>query len=235
MPLRSSLIYTDDPGSLPAQYVVPPGVELIVQSIVARFKGQAASGAFYPALAIYSQDGRLVGRFHPSTTLAVGDTAEVTFAPFLTDFVTAGELGKPTAFVTRPSTSLQSIPNNALTAVSFTTVAWDTHGLFSAGQPTRLTPNKAGYWWVTASTTWAANAVGSRMIQIRESGVTLSTGNRVPAVPAGALTRQQVFGVFRVTDPTTFYLESIVLQDSGGALNVNADACGMTCYFLGSL
>ena len=78
----TQLIYTDNPGSLLAEYVVPPGMRLVVQSIAARFNGTAAASGFLPSLSVYSQEGRLVGRFHPRTTVAVGDTAIVTYAPF---------------------------------------------------------------------------------------------------------------------------------------------------------
>jgi hypothetical protein len=80
---RTQLIYSDNPGGLPAEYVVPPSLDLVIQSIVARFNGATAAGALLPCLAVYSQEGHLVGRFHPNTELAVGDTAVVTYAPFL--------------------------------------------------------------------------------------------------------------------------------------------------------
>lgn len=77
-----SLVYTDNPGAIPATYVIPPGLELVIQSILARWNGAAAAGAFLPCLSVYSQDDRLMGRFHPERTLQVGDTAVVTYAPF---------------------------------------------------------------------------------------------------------------------------------------------------------
>lgn len=88
---KVGLIFNDAPGALPAQYVVPPTLDLQISSIVARFNGAAASGAFLPCLAIYSQDGHLVGRFHPNVEVSAGDTATVTYAPFLrTVTTTAG-------------------------------------------------------------------------------------------------------------------------------------------------
>jgi len=81
--MPAQAIYTDNPGPIPATYTVPGDMELRLASIVARFNGASAGGAFLPALAVYTQDDRLIGRFHPSTELAVGDTAVVTYAPFL--------------------------------------------------------------------------------------------------------------------------------------------------------
>lgn len=79
---KTQLIFSDNPGGLPATYVIPPGLELVIESIVARFNGAAAAGAFLPCLGVYSQDDKLVGRFHPGQALQIADTAVVTYAPF---------------------------------------------------------------------------------------------------------------------------------------------------------
>lgn len=76
------LIYEDVPGTLPAEYVVPAGAGLTLQSIVAKFNGAGAAGTFLPCLSVFSQDGRLMGRFHDDEWCAAGDTAVVTYAPF---------------------------------------------------------------------------------------------------------------------------------------------------------
>lgn len=83
MALKPGLIYTDNPGAAPATFVLPAGLDLVLQSVVARWDGAAAAGTFKPCLSAYSQDGRLMGRFFPPSDLAVGDTGVVTYAPFL--------------------------------------------------------------------------------------------------------------------------------------------------------
>lgn len=79
----AELIYADNPGAVPAPYVLPPGLELTVQSVSAEFNGAGAGATFYPCLSVYSQNGKLVGRFFPSQALAVSDSGEVTYGPFL--------------------------------------------------------------------------------------------------------------------------------------------------------
>lgn len=79
----TQLVYSDSPGAVPASYTVPPSLDLVLQSVVVRWNGTGAAGAFLPVLAVYSQDGKLVGRFHPGTQLEAGDTGVVTYAPFL--------------------------------------------------------------------------------------------------------------------------------------------------------
>lgn len=83
MAASPALIFEDLPGALPAAYTLPPGFNIRLDSIAAMFDGSGAGEDFYPCLAIYSQNGKLIGRFFSAQALAAGDTAEVTFAPFL--------------------------------------------------------------------------------------------------------------------------------------------------------
>lgn len=82
MPPPVQLIYTDNPGSLPAVYTLPPGLSLELSSVVARINGAAASAIFVPVLEILSQDDKLMARVRPDQQFAVGDTGVVTYAPF---------------------------------------------------------------------------------------------------------------------------------------------------------
>jgi len=77
------LVFTDNPGSLPAQYVLAPGEAIAIEAVRAKIDGTSASGTFYPCLAIYSQDGKLIARVPTSTAYNAGDTGEVTWSPFL--------------------------------------------------------------------------------------------------------------------------------------------------------
>lgn len=83
MPARTQLIFTDQPGALPASYRVPPSLEIVAASVFARFDGTGASGDFVPTLDILSQSGQLMARVAVSQTLSAGDLARVTWAPFL--------------------------------------------------------------------------------------------------------------------------------------------------------
>lgn len=79
---RPALIYNDRPGGLPASFVLPPGFDMQLVSVSAEYDGSGASGSFLPCLSILSQDNKLIGRYFPSQTLAIGDSGEVTFGPF---------------------------------------------------------------------------------------------------------------------------------------------------------
>lgn len=52
-------------------------------AVNATFDGSGASDDFLPAVEVVSDAGRVVGRFPAEQVVAAGDSAEVTFAPFL--------------------------------------------------------------------------------------------------------------------------------------------------------
>lgn len=79
---KTQAIFAQRPGTTPAVYVVPASLDLVLESVSAEWDGAAAAGEFLPCLAVYTQDDRLLGRFHPGASLAAGDTGEVTYAPF---------------------------------------------------------------------------------------------------------------------------------------------------------
>jgi hypothetical protein len=81
----SQLLETVGPrsGSAPLAYTLAEQGTVDLQAVFAHFDGAAASGAWRPTLTIKSQNGTILARLFPSDTLAVGDTADVTYAPFL--------------------------------------------------------------------------------------------------------------------------------------------------------
>lgn len=81
--MAGTLVYADNPGSIPATYSLPADSGVRLESVSALFNGSGASGDFYPCLSVYSQDNKLIGRYFPGTALSAGDVAEVTFATFL--------------------------------------------------------------------------------------------------------------------------------------------------------
>ncbi len=77
------LVYFDNPGEVPADYVFPSGLELRLESVYAEFDGSGASGAWLACLQILSSDNKVIGTYRPDQQLGVGDSAHVTWAPFL--------------------------------------------------------------------------------------------------------------------------------------------------------
>lgn len=118
------------------------------------------------------------------------------------------------------SSGNQSIPNATFTALTFNTEdfdIWDLHE--SVTHPTRLTipTTLPGIWIVRANVTFAANATGTRAIELRLNGSTVTAGpNGVFALASGT-TAIQVVTSFNLSAGD--YIEALAYQDSGGALN----------------
>lgn len=214
--LRTRPFFTDVPGALPYRYDVPGSVELVVQSVVARFDGAGAAGTFLPCLAVYTQDGHLIARVRPDQEFLVGDTGVVTYAPFLRR-KSGFPNGDPRCGMSR--NALQSIPNNVLTALSWDTVIENAFGMWSAGTPTRITSAVNGLYVISANIEWAVNGVGHRDVGIRKNGTIIAARQLWMASTSGSATFQAT-ATFQFLLAPGDYFEVVVSQTSGGALDV---------------
>jgi hypothetical protein len=69
--------------SAPLTYTLAETGTVDVMSIFASFDGSAAGGSFRPVVTVRSQSGAILARGFPPDSVAAGDSADVTFAPFL--------------------------------------------------------------------------------------------------------------------------------------------------------
>jgi hypothetical protein len=76
-------IYAPGPMATPAKYVVPGSSEIVPLAVQAVLDGTNASGDFVPALIFRLQAGHVIARVPTSQVVTAGDSAEVTWAPFL--------------------------------------------------------------------------------------------------------------------------------------------------------
>lgn len=97
--MSAAFVDISRPGavSVPYTYTLATGEEWQPQTITATFDGTGAGSAFIPCLSLYSQDGTLRGRF-PADQVTAGDTAQVTWAPFLRGAGSAGTSGFTLAY-----------------------------------------------------------------------------------------------------------------------------------------
>ena len=113
-----------------------------------------------------------------------------------------------------------SIPNNTLTALTFDSERVDTDTMHSTVTNTgRITMTTAGWYDVGAGIQWPAATAGDRGIFIRMNGVSYLTGLRFSSatlIDQAVSTQWQ----FAAGD----YIEVVVLQVSGAALNVTFGA-----------
>ena len=88
--MSTKLVEIANRVGVPTGYTLAPTEGIAPQTIVASFDGTAASGPFLACCSFYAQDGKLIARCPTDSTLAVGDTAEVTFGPFLRNAAAGG-------------------------------------------------------------------------------------------------------------------------------------------------
>lgn len=116
-----------------------------------------------------------------------------------------------------------SISNNSNTALTFDSERFDSDpngGIHSTGSNTsRLTCQTAGAYIVGGNVSWAANATGTRQLQIRKNGTTVIAFEVRASVGAGTNTVMHVATPGPVVLAATDYVELMAYQDSGGALN----------------
>lgn len=118
------------------------------------------------------------------------------------------------------NSALISIPNNVLTAVTFDSEREDTGGCHSTlSNTSRLVAPVAGIYNLGASISLAANATGIRQAMLRVNGSLVVAEQTLGNAGAGSGTEFMIGGIqwrLAVND----YVELLVLQNSGGALNL---------------
>jgi len=142
-----------------------------------------------------------------------------------TDF-DVGWLTNPHARVRRSTT--QSIPNAAATAMTFDTQDTNVGALWAAGNPTRLTAPRTGFYAIGVYASWAANATGVRTIQLRSNGsVDNATDGRLNF--GGTYGINQTMATMMQLNAND-YMEMMMFQDSGAALNVSVNCVFWMTY-----
>ncbi len=117
----------------------------------------------------------------------------------------------------------QSVPNATLTPISWDTKEWDTDNIHNSQNPTRLTCQTPGRYLVWYQVVFGDNTTGGRLAHVRKNG------SEQQYIAQYALEKDGV-GRWRMLASTVLslsqneYLELVVWQGSGGALNVAAGA-----------
>ncbi len=119
-------------------------------------------------------------------------------------------------------TVAQSIPSGVNTALTFNSTIGTAFGMHDPVNPTRLTSLVAGQYCISGHVSFAANATGFRYVTIRLNGTTY-----VAMQKAGALSGTEVvLSISRAVLQMVVndYVELVVYQDSGAALNATVNA-----------
>jgi uncharacterized protein YjbI with pentapeptide repeats len=136
---------------------------------------------------------------------------------------------EPSNLATIPSvrarrTATQSIPNGSFTAIQLTSETWDHLAMHSTvSNNTRLTAPIDGIYLMTANAFWASNSTGERVIGFRLNGTNFVgfTADSADDVPETPLAISPVY-LLNAGD----FVEAMVQQTSGGALNLGVSTGG---------
>jgi PKD repeat protein len=123
-------------------------------------------------------------------------------------------------------TTTQSLTNATLTYVQWDAEDYDTDGMFTTSDNTKITINTTGVYLVTATITFATNGTGSRLMSLMKNPSSPSdfgsafAGCWMDDPGAGAET------VLSVSSPISLVATDVIrvmaFQSSGGALNIGA-------------
>lgn len=114
-----------------------------------------------------------------------------------------------------------SITTATVTALTFNSERYDNGGLHDTGSNTsRLTAPITGLYSIGASVRYAANVTGIRNTLIRLNGATFIATDTRTATAGGNATDVTLGAQYQMVAGD--YVELVVFQDSGGALNVTS-------------
>ncbi len=133
----------------------------------------------------------------------------------------------------------QSIPDSAdpwATAIGFTSEDFDVPAWHSnTTNNTRITPDVAGVYLVTANVEFAANATGDRAIRIGVNGVGTSNMRAQTTTPAPTVNALLSTTAVVLLNGTTDYIEIGAWQSSGGSLNTGTSlGCWCSVTWIGA-
>jgi hypothetical protein len=236
---RTQLIYNDTSPGFPADFAVPPGLELTLASVVARWNGTAASGPFKACLALRSSDGKLIARVFPETEFEIGDTGVVTYAPFLRSTPASTPSGlTPWTYIRRETFTAQTVGNGAWVQVQINSGTTDNQDSarfgVGGGDPDTTTTKLAGRYGFKAQIHWDGGftgIMGLRLVASGPWGWAPGISWEEPGGAAGDNATAPSFYIERDLPGGTSSFEMQVRQQSGG--NQSLDSAALEIAYLG--
>ena len=122
----------------------------------------------------------------------------------------------------------QSIPNNALTIITFDTEVYDDNDYIDiGGNATRITVPSDGDYLFVVYAQFDTSATGYRQVRLLKNGATSLEPQRINPISS---TLTAFTATFTVRLVTSDYVELQVFQDSGGPLNFSGPTPGLQAY-----
>lgn len=128
--------------------------------------------------------------------------------------------------------SAQSVNSGVQTPITFDTVRWDTDGMWNVANPTYLTVQTNGYYFVSGHLAYEYNTTGRRCVFLRVNGAGVARYiGMVTVMPVTDLNADtRIFASTVWPFVAGDYIELVALQVSGGPLNVLAPPAATSPY-----
>lgn len=141
-------------------------------------------------------------------------------------------LGPPVAVYVQ--STAQSLGSSSFTTVTWPAPSVDTYGGYSSANPTRYTPQQAGYYVAVGQIGWVPNATGGRSTTLSKDGAGAGAGfcqSSVGNAGSGFNSVVQALGM-AYFNGSTDYFEVISNQSSGSALNSVPGSTSLFVFFV---
>lgn len=119
--------------SAPAEWVLPPSLQLLLKQVYATFDGTSAAAPYLPCLEIISDSGHVIGDYPVDTSIAAGASADVTWFPGLKPKTVSAATGGALSFMTYFTTSTTITALATPAYMDGSTFSPNVSGVFASG------------------------------------------------------------------------------------------------------
>jgi hypothetical protein len=130
---------------------------------------------------------------------------------------------RPVIFNYWQNATAQSLANNTATAIAWDTYGADSDAGYASATPTRFTAAVAGWYSISGTAVFAANATGARTAQIAVNGAAVPFGFGQAAAAASVRTAISAEIIYHLA--VGDYVELWATQSSGAALATAQGSC----------
>lgn len=210
-----------------AHVAVAANATTIVSGNISATPGLVATalGGITPVTSADVVPGLRVGQYRDHPTLGIQRWDGTNWGP--------DDPGRPQGHA--EGVAVQSTPTGSSTVILMET-AVRTRGMSydpATGKLSAL-PGFYGLYLISGAAQWAGNATGRRLAQLFKNGAQIVPAQGGTAAVGGSAAYTAQLGTYPVVLGAGDYLQIEAFQDSGGALNVNRNACFLQATYIGS-
>lgn len=220
----------------PADWTLPPRLQILLKQVRASFDGTAAAGSFQPLLRIITDSGHIEGEYPCGTTIAAGASADCTWFPGVvatstSSTSTSGLWAYIDSTGHTSCTGGGATTNLPATAANFYTNSSATFATGTTGGVTGISIKAQGHYLVTNTAAPFGTPAAGSLYEIVNTGGGSSAGffggSPVAHVQTGAITDEGVVSVANLMTvtaaqvPTTAIITQIINSGAGAVSLIN--------------